>query len=222
MTDPHDPLQGLDPFPRARIDGLHRERAELLEEIVSTPGPGKQPATTRAKVFLAGGIAAALAIVGGGVWAVTSADRDSDEGPVTAASSIPSPSATTDASPTDTATDPTPEPSEEPSTVPLSQVRKGDVLPPRQCRRADRILSIRDLGARPRSARRHTLLQLDDALTRLSRLRQLGRLAEIRFYVHRRGGPVIVIDGSCKVVSVSARGDDWRDVIVVPPMPSRR
>lgn len=110
MTDPHDPLAGLDPFPRARIDGLHRERTELLEEIVSTPGPGKQPASTRAKVFVAGGIAAALAIVGGGVWAVSSGGGASDETTVTSADSTPTP--TVDPSETPSATTaPTPSPS---------------------------------------------------------------------------------------------------------------
>jgi hypothetical protein len=120
MTDPDDPLRGLDPYPRERIEGLHQERAQLLEEIVSTPGPGKQPASTRSKVLLAVGVAAALVIVGGGGWLLGNAESDDGSGDrLTAAgstststssspSSPESPSSSAPTAPSSTATPATP------------------------------------------------------------------------------------------------------------------
>ena len=104
MTDPDDPLRGLDPFPRERIEGLHQERAHLLEEIVSTPGPGKQPASTPSKVLLAVGVAAALVIVGGGGWLLGNAGGEDSSGDRVAAASATSPST----APSESATSPAP------------------------------------------------------------------------------------------------------------------
>lgn len=96
MTDPRDPLVGLDPYPRELIDtlALHPERADLLEDIVSTPSPAS-PGPTRTRVLLALGVAAAIAIIGGG-WFLASGTGGHDETPVAAASTAPTttPSAT--------------------------------------------------------------------------------------------------------------------------------
>ena len=89
MTDPRDPLVGLDPYPRDMIDtlGLYPERAELLEDIVSLPGPARS-ASTRTRALLAAGIAAAVVIIGG-VWFAASNGGGGNDAPVAAASSIP-------------------------------------------------------------------------------------------------------------------------------------
>ena len=104
MTDPRDPLAGLDPYPRELIDtlGLHRERADLLEDIVSTPGPAR-PTTARTRALLAIGVAAAVAIIGGG-WFLASGNGGHDETPVAAASAT-------------TATDPSTAPTTAPTSV---------------------------------------------------------------------------------------------------------
>ncbi|GAA3827385.1 hypothetical protein [Nocardioides panacisoli] len=102
MTDPDDPLRGLDPYPRERIEGLHQERAQLLEEIVSTPGPGKQPASTPSKVLLAVGVAAALVVVGGGGWLLASNDSDDSAGDQVAAATSASAPAPASSEPTST------------------------------------------------------------------------------------------------------------------------
>ncbi|GAB3855210.1 hypothetical protein GCM10028801_10400 [Nocardioides maradonensis] len=106
MTDPRDPLAGLDPYPRDLIDtlGLHRERADLLEDIVSTPGPA-HPARTRA--LLAVAVAAAVAVIGGG-WFLVSGNDGHDEAPVAAASA------------TTSATAPTTSPTTGPTSAPTS------------------------------------------------------------------------------------------------------
>ena len=85
MIDDHldpgsDPLAGRDPHPRERVDlwPLHDARQELLEEIVSQPGPGQS--TDRSKVLLpVVGVAAALALVAGGAWAATGGSGGSGE-----------------------------------------------------------------------------------------------------------------------------------------------
>lgn len=107
MIDPRDPLAGLDPYPRELVDALgsDQERADLLEEIVSTPGPAAStPARTRA--LLAIGIAAALVIIGGG-WFLASNHSAHDATPVAASSTTPASTAPTSvAPPASTATSP--------------------------------------------------------------------------------------------------------------------
>lgn len=96
MTDPRDPLAGLDPYPRDLIDtlGLHPERADLLEDIVSTPGPA-HPTTARTRALLAIGIAAAVAVIGGGWFLAAGAGGHDDSTPVAAASATTATDATT-------------------------------------------------------------------------------------------------------------------------------
>ncbi|GAB4013965.1 hypothetical protein [Nocardioides ultimimeridianus] len=103
MIDPRDPLAGLDPYPRDLIDtlGLHPEHADLLEDIVSTPGP--TPTAARTRVLLAIGIAAAVAIIGGG-WLLASTNGDGDSTPVAAASATTSPASTATSTPSATGT----------------------------------------------------------------------------------------------------------------------
>lgn len=76
MTDPHDPLSGLDPYPRQLIDtvDLHQERADLLEAIVSTSS--KLPTSSRSRVLLAVAVAAALAVIAGLGWFIAADDDD--------------------------------------------------------------------------------------------------------------------------------------------------
>lgn len=137
-----DPLSGRDPHPREQIDlwPLHDARQELLEEIVSQAGPGESPA--RSKVLLSVvGIAAALALVAGGAWAVTSGDSDdggNDDQVVAATSDDPDPTEATD--PTSTTTEVTTEATEEPTKEPRRQddvrrkgVRIGSIRTLREC-----------------------------------------------------------------------------------------
>lgn len=130
-----DPLRGRDPYPQEQLQlvDLHRERAELLEEIVSTPGPGQTATPARTRVLLAVGIAAALVIVGGGVWFATSSGDDSGDDTVAAATSSPT-AGDTATDPAASETTPTDEPSATRSTVPLSHAKKGDVLSHKDCR----------------------------------------------------------------------------------------
>lgn len=103
MIDPRDPMPGLDPYPRDVIDtiALHQERADLLEEIVSTPGPGKQPMPARTRVLLSIGIAAALAIIAGGGWFLLGGDDNGhDAAPVATAPQTTAPATPPTATPT--------------------------------------------------------------------------------------------------------------------------
>lgn len=233
MTDrsaPRDPLQGLDPYPRERLEGLHAERADLLEEIVSTPGPGKQPTTSRTRLLIAGGIAAALVVVGGGVWFATGSDDSAaDDAPVAAASS-PTPEETEP----DQATDPADE-STEPDQADdvrvggvrvgevedLDRAKPGDVLDPGVCRalRAgwrvspDGSVVLRgdaELRIVPRRGDGTIRLRtLRESLTHLSELERLPRSARAYYIDGPRGGWV-AIDGDCTVVD-RGRGP-WVDV----------
>lgn len=235
MTDrsaPRDPLQGLDPYPRERLEGLHAERADLLEEIVSTPGPGKQP-TSRTRVLIGGGIAAALVVVGGGVWFATGSDDSAtDDAPVAAASS-----ATPEETEPDQATDPA-DPADE-ATEPdqaddvrvrgvqvgdledFLRVRPGDVLDPGVCRELrsgwrvspdGKVLLRGDTELRivPRRGDGEIRLRtLREGLTRLSELKRLPRSARA-YYVDGPRGGWVAIDGDCTVVD-RGRGP-WIDV----------
>ena len=70
----HDPLAGRDPHPRDQIDlwPLHDARQELLEEIVSQPGPGQSAPVRR--ILIPVGLAAAVALVIGVAWVAVSSD----------------------------------------------------------------------------------------------------------------------------------------------------
>lgn len=232
MTDrsaPRDPLQGLDPYPRERLEGLHAERADLLEEIVSTPGPGKQPAS-RTRVLIGGGIAAALVIVGGGVWFATGSDDSATDDPPAAAASSTAPEETEP----DQATDPAGEATEpdEADDVrvggvrvgeveELDRARPGDVLDPRVCRelragwRVSRDGSLvlradRELRIVPQDGHGAIRLRsLREGLTLLSDLERLPRSARAYYLDGPRGGWV-AIDDACTVVD-RGRGP-WVDV----------
>lgn len=205
MIDHHpdlgpDPLAGRDPHPREQIDvwPLHDARQALLEEIVSQPGPGQSPATRR--FLLPVGIAAAIALVVGGAWFVVSADDDSGgkDDQLVASSDAPSTDGTdgstdeaTDATTVGTATD---EPSEppEPTTTPISELKKGDQLSPKQCRQfrlGRRDVGVKDLGTR--------LEQLSFVVY----LRKDGGVRWIRA-IPADDGRYIGIDKDCTVVSV--------------------
>lgn len=219
--DPRDPLQGLDPYPRERIDGLHAERADLLEEIVSTPGPGKQPMSAR-KVLLPIGIAAALAIVGGGVWFATGDDdAATDDAPVAAASSTaPDPTEPDDAATTDETGETEPSETASPSddvrvggvqvgkVDELDTARRGDVLAPEVCRSLRGAWRVGGEG-RPREL---VYIGVPDGKGKAGRLpmvlrRSPTRLDELRLYfADGPHGRWLAIDRECTVVDVG-KGD---------------
>lgn len=219
MNDEHpdlgpDPLAGHNPHPREQIDlwPLHDARQDLLEEIVSQPGPGQSTSARRFAVPI--GIAAALAIVGGGVWFVVATDDDSSGGKgdqIAASSEAPTDSTdgTTDDSTddstddaTDVATDPStaatdePSPPAEPTLKPLSELRKGDILGPKQCRNIRRgwaDISVGDKVKRVREGK-WTYLVLNDGKhdkTHWVRLIKVGK-----------GNQFVGVGKDCTVTSV--------------------
>lgn len=133
MTDHHeDPLAGRDAYPQHQIDHLrlHPARQELLEEIVSTSGPSTDARSGR-RLLVPIGIAAAIAVVAGGIWLVTADNGDDDADPQVAASPLPSASA---------------EPTSAPTTQPRKELRRGDVLTRKQCRGARRAITVDKLS----------------------------------------------------------------------------
>lgn len=213
MIDDHpdlgpDPLAGRDPHPREQIDlwPLHDARQELLEEIVSQPGPGNASAPSTRRFLVPVGVAAAVALVAGGAWFVVSSDDNKEDDQVVASSDSPTDSPD-DA--TDPSTEQADEPSEpaEPAVAPLSEVEKGDVLGPQQCRRfrhANVALYLGKDGSHPRDEVLVTLRELDRALE-LTRLR---RDKPWRVQIIRVGDRddardrVISVDKACKVVAI--------------------
>ncbi len=213
MIDDHpdlgpDPLAGRDPHPRDQIDlwPLHDARQELLEEIVSQPGPGNASAPSTRRFLVPVGIAAAIALVAGGAWFVVSSDDDKDDDQIVASSDSPTDSP-------DDATDPsseeTDEPSEpaEPAVAPLSEVEKGDVLGQQQCRRfrhGNVALYLGKGDTRRRDEVVITLRELDRA-TELTRLRR-GKPWRVQIIRVGEGDNardrVISVDKACKVVAV--------------------
>jgi hypothetical protein len=202
MIDDHadpgpDPLSGRDPHPREQIDlwPLHDARQELLEEIVSQAGPGESPArTARSRVLLTVvGIAAALALVAGGAWAVTSGDSDDggrNDDQVAASSD--------DAAPTDVATDPSTAPSAEATTEATADrtteprrrngdrhrgVRIGNVRTLREC--------LADVGPLDRKG----------GPTRLDRLVVRSK-HKWKLYIVRDGRRTVAVDSDCKWIRV--------------------
>lgn len=236
MTDhPPDPLAGRDPYPREQIDvlGLHRERADLLEEIVSTPSAG--PASTRTKVLLPVGIAAALAVVGGGIWFATSGDDESGNDPVVAASTTPEPTEPDAAEPTGDA-EPTDQASQSDDVRTggvqvgevgeLDEAKRGDVLSADVCRelrdgwrvgprRGMLLLEGRNkLRVVPES--RDGEIRLRELRTTLKDLSEIGRLPKgsHAYYLDGPRGGWLAIDADCTVV---ARGDGpWIDYYAKP------
>jgi hypothetical protein len=138
-----DPLAGKDPHPREQIDlwPLHDARQELLEEIVSHPGPGNTAAPSARRFLVPVGIAAAIAIVAGTAWFVVSDDDpsgDRDDRIVASSESPQQPTESTESSDAvatdDTSASPPPAPTDQPRVTPFRELQKGDVLSRRQCR----------------------------------------------------------------------------------------
>lgn len=193
MTEDHpdlgpDPLAGRDPHPREQIDlwPLHDARQELLEEIVSQPGAGNSAASSNRRFLVPVAIAAAVALVAGGAWFVVAGD-DGDQADDQVAAS------------TDTATteEPSDEPIEpaEPATIPVSELRKGDVLSPKQCRQLRRgvvVFREEDEPQKPRRESRSYILLSDVKVGRVSWIRAIP--GDKRQFIG--------IDKDCTVVSV--------------------
>lgn len=201
MTDPLDPLAGKDPYPRQQIDllGLHRERAELLEEIVSTPGPGKPAPSTRAKVLLPIGIAAALAIVGGGVWFASSGDPSGGDDPVVAASTTPD---VTEQDPADERSEQaSPEQASPDEATPGEgdDVRVGGV-------RVGEVLSVKDCDHALRS-RHAQLVMLRPRGTRELRHGQKHPTGIYYYAIRRDTERYLMVDQDCRVFALSNRHD---------------
>jgi hypothetical protein len=212
MIDDHsepgsDPLAGRDPHPREQIDlwPLHDARQELLEEIVSQPGPGNTAAPSARRFLVPVGIAAAVALLAGGGWLVVSGDDDGADDRVVAstdakasagASSDPAADDTDVTEATDTTTEaPTDEPSEpaEPAWIPVSELEKGDVLGLKQCRQFARGIVVRRDSDRPAKPRAWTYVVLSD-----------GKDGKVRWVRAVPGGKgrFIGVDKDCTVVSV--------------------
>ncbi len=135
-----DPLAGKDPHPREQIDlwPLHDARQELLEEIVSQPGPGNTAAPSARRLLVPVGMAAAIAIVAGAAWFVVSDDDpsgDRDDRIVASSESPTQPTDRSDAVATDdTSASTAAAPTDQPRFTPFRNLQKGDVLTRRQCR----------------------------------------------------------------------------------------
>jgi hypothetical protein len=190
-TDPGaDPLSGRDPHPREQIDlwPLHDARQELLEEIVSQAGPGESPARTKVLLSVVG-IAAALALVGGGAWAVTSGDGDGDRNDDQVAA------ATSDApAPTDVATDPTTAPTTEATAEETKEPRRQDEVR----KRGVRIGNIRTLRECLADIGR---VESGKGRVRLEKLSRRGK-DDWMVYVVRDGRRAIAIGDDCKWMRV--------------------
>jgi len=198
-----DPLTGRDPHPREQIDlwPLRDARQELLEEIVSQPGPGNAAPSAR-RFLVPVGIAAAIALLAAGGWLVVSSDDDAADDRVVASSDADT---TNDASSdpaadvteaTDTTTEaPSDEPPEpaEPTRIPVSDLKKGDVLGPQQCRQLRRGIVVRRDGDRPAKPRAWSYVVLSDGKD--------GRIRWVRAIPGRKGR-FIGVDKDCTVVSV--------------------
>jgi hypothetical protein len=192
-----DPLAGKDPHPREQIDlwPLHDARQELLEEIVSQPGPGNAAAASARRFLVPVGIAAAIAVVAGAAWFVVSDDdpsADKDDQVVASSESPTQPAESSDAVATDDTSASTPAaPTDQPRVTPFRDLKKGDQLTRRQCRQ----LQSGDL----RSDR------LQKTLTELSYIVREDRTGDnvgwyrlVRVDRHRWIG----VDKHCAVVSV--------------------
>ena len=204
MIDEHpdpgpDPLAGRDPHPRTQIDlwPLHDARQELLEEIVSQPGPGNAAAPSNRRVLVPIGIAAAIALVAGGAWFAVTSDESGGDDQVVASSD---PTETSDRAsdpatePSDVSSEPT-EPTQA-ETTPIGELRRGDALTPQQCR------AVRDgrLGTNDHL----TVEGLEVALEELAYVTRLvPRNGQVRWIRTFRGGGdrFIAIDKDCTVVA---------------------
>lgn len=208
MIDDHpdlgpDPLAGRDPHPRDQIDlwPLHDARQELLEEIVSQPGPGNTSAPSARRFLVPVGIAATVALIAGGAWFVVGSDEDKDDDQIVASSDSSTDSPDDEADPS---ADDTGEPSEpaDPAVAPLSELDKGDVLGPQQCRRF-RHHTV-DLRRGPRVGPPGDVMIRLSELDRLLEVRASDRPKDWRVRIVRNDGRdrLISVDKTCEVVAV--------------------
>lgn len=200
-----DPLAGRDPHPREQIDlwPLHDARQELLEEIVSQPGAGNSAASSNRRFLVPVAIAAAVALVAGGAWFVVAGDDgDQADDQVVASNDAQSPSedgtdGTTEATDTATPEEPTDEPTApaEPATIPVSELKKGDVLNPRQCRQLRRGVVVFREGDESQKPRRESWSYILLSDVKEGRVRWIHSIpGEKRQFIG--------IDKDCTVVSV--------------------
>jgi len=176
-----------DPYPRELIDvwPLHDARRELLEEIVSQPGPAQSPSTRR--ILVPVGIAAALLLVVGGAWAAISAGGADKQVSDLAAASGTSRADDPTTAPTSAATA-TDEPSTDPTRKPRHDGKRGHRVP-------DRAVTLRNL-----EQCLHSLSRRIDGPRDHLRLRRLehadGRSYQV--YVVRKDHRIIAVDGHCR------------------------
>ncbi|KAA1427568.1 hypothetical protein [Nocardioides antri] len=191
MTDFHadpgpDPLAGRDPHPREQIDlwPLHDARQELLEEIVSQPGPGSTAGRTKVLLSVVG-IAAALVLVVGGAWAVTrddsgGSDRDDQ---LVASSEEPTSEATTDSA-------------EEPT-----KDRQRDERPDVRVNGVE-IGSVESLDRCLRVLRRLDAEDLESLRVRKDARRKRG---DFVVYLAEKNTRYIAVDHRCRIMKVGPR-----------------
>ena len=196
-TDPGpDPLSGRDPHPREQIDlwPLHDARQELLEEIVSQAGESPARSARSRALLSAVGIAAVLALVVGGAWAVTNDGSDGSDGgggeAQVAASSDGTASSEEASDPTEPTTEATPTETTEPTKEPRQRddvrrngVRIGGVRTLREC--------LADIKSLERKGR----------LTRSDQLPKRGK-HDWRLYIVRKGRESIAIAEDCRWIRV--------------------
>lgn len=198
MIDEHpdpgtDPLAGLDRHPRTQIDlwPLHDARQELLEEIVSQPGPGAPAGRTKVLLSVVG-VAAALALVVGGAWAVTQDDEGgSDRDQVVAASSDePAPS---EPAPSEVTTEPEAERTKDRERGRVLRLRRNGVS----------IGSVASMDKCLRELRRLDVSTLEEL-----RLRKDGpRRKDGRYVIYLAGKDAryLAVDQRCRVIRVGPR-----------------
>ncbi|MEZ0579887.1 hypothetical protein [Nocardioides sp. MH1] len=176
-------IESPDPYPRELIDTwpLHDARQELLEEIVSQPGPEQSPSSTR-RLLVPVGIAAALLLVVGGAWAAISAGGDDgkDDAPVAAASVDPTDPTTAETS-QETATEPT-QAVKEPH---RDGVRRNGL-------RTGRVITLKNLDECLRVLRDRK----DGPIDRVRRLEH-GKGRGYKLYLVRKDHRIVVVDGQC-------------------------
>ena len=176
-----------DPYPRELIDvwPLHDARQELLEEIVSQPGPEQSPSTLR--ILVPVGIAAALLLVVGGAWAAISAGGDGKKDSDLAAASVVSTADDPTTTPTSAATA-TDAPSADTTRKPRHDGAGRHRLP-------NRAVTLRNL-----EQCLHSLSRRVDGPRDHLRLRRLehadGRSYKV--YVIRKNHRIIAVDGHCR------------------------
>lgn len=183
-----DPLAGRDPHPRAQLDiwPLHDARQELLEEIVSQPGTDQ----SSRRILVPVGIAAALLLVVGGAWAAIGTGGNDKKDDDTVAASVVSTAADTPTTPTTAAT---PTDTSEPA-APVKKHRRDRAD---QLRSLDRVTNLRDCLRTVR----HSRVGPKDYV-RIRRMVTGRKHDDMRLYLVRRNGRVVVVDGRCRTFDV--------------------